>query len=364
MVGLGAPGLLACGLLAEAGAKVVGVDAGPIGRGAAGANGGFLLAGGARFLHDAINTWGRARAHSLWHASVEELAAESMEFDPYEMRLRRCGSMRVAGHPAGDPDALEISDLESHAAALVEMGVDARLRPVDSTLGLFVPSDGWVDPARRVNAFAARAVTAGARLLEGESVSTVAAGSVQTVSRHLYCQFVLVTVDGHLDELLPGVPVSSWRLEMARYRESSAAMFAIPTYMRWGFDYGFDLDGIEVDAGGQGSGFVLGGFRDRFLSEASSAAFTGPAGPSAQVQESLDVLASSAVGRAVRAEKRWAAAVSYTEDLWPFVGEVLPGVWAIGGLSGHGNLIGPLAARAVSSHFLGEGSEVLGWLAR
>lgn len=361
VVGLGAPGLLACGLLAEAGVKVVGIDAGRVGRGAAGANGGFLLAGGARFFHDAVDTWGRARASALWKASVDEIDAESREFDPSDLRLRRGGSLRLAGHPVGAPDQSEVDDVKAHAAALHQVGVDVRLREVGSTVGLFVPCDGWVDPARRVNAFARRAATAGALLLEGERVLGVESGSVQTTVRHLYCQYVLVTVDGHLEDVLPGLPVTSCRLEMARYKEPSAATFPIPTYMRWGFDYGFDLDGVDTDSGGLGTGFVLGGFRDRFLAESS--AFVGPAIPSAQVQSELDLLASMVVGRQVSAEKRWAAAVAYTDDLWPFVAETMPGVWVVGGLSGHGNLIGPLAARAVAARFLGESESVLDWLA-
>jgi glycine/D-amino acid oxidase-like deaminating enzyme len=54
VVGLGASGLAAVAELADRGLTVVGVDAGRIAAGAAGRNGGFLLGGGAPFLHDAI----------------------------------------------------------------------------------------------------------------------------------------------------------------------------------------------------------------------------------------------------------------------------------------------------------------------
>src|SRR5947199_40374 len=62
VVGLGGSGLAAVGALLDAGATVVGLDAGPVGGGAAGRNGGFLLAGGSRFHHEAVAEWGRERA--------------------------------------------------------------------------------------------------------------------------------------------------------------------------------------------------------------------------------------------------------------------------------------------------------------
>src|SRR5690349_3480877 len=55
VVGLGGSGLAAVCAALEAGATVAGVDAGPVGGGAAGRNGGFLLAGTARFHHDAVD---------------------------------------------------------------------------------------------------------------------------------------------------------------------------------------------------------------------------------------------------------------------------------------------------------------------
>lgn len=372
VVGLGAPGLLAASLLAEGGARVIGLDAGSVGRGAAGANGGFLLAGGARFLHDAVDAWGTDRAHRLWSASLEELDRESAELDPALLRLRRCGSLRVAGHPCGGPAApaaddleAELLDLERHRVALAAVGVDARLEPYGESMSLFVPGDGWLDPARRVNLLAARARAAGAVLLENEPVDSVSSGVVHAGGREIRASFAIITVDGHLEELFPGLPVTSWRLEMARYQGSSGGRLSVPTYMRWGFDYGFDLDALDTGLGGLGGGFVLGGFRDRSPSSAASG-FSGPASPSSEVQSGIDDLASSFAGRPVQASSRWAATVSYTEDLWPMVCETSPGVWVIGGLSGHGNLIGPLAARAVALAVLGgtSGHDVLGWLAR
>ena len=45
---------------------------------------------------------------------------------------------------------------------------------------------------------------------------------------------------------------------------------------------------------------------------------------------------------------RWGASVSYTADELPIVREVHPGVWAIGGYSGTGNVVGSLLGRGVA----------------
>lgn len=66
VVGLGASGLTAIIELASAGFKVIGIDRVDVGAGAAGRNGGFLLAGDADFYHEAIKKYGRSEAKALY----------------------------------------------------------------------------------------------------------------------------------------------------------------------------------------------------------------------------------------------------------------------------------------------------------
>ena len=64
VVGLGGSGLSAVHELLGLGARVVGLEAGGVAGGAAGRNGGFLLAGTAMFYHDAVRVLSRARARA------------------------------------------------------------------------------------------------------------------------------------------------------------------------------------------------------------------------------------------------------------------------------------------------------------
>ena len=59
VVGLGGSGLAALEELAALGVSAVGVDARSVGAGAAGRNGGFVLAGLAKFFHETVAQFGR-----------------------------------------------------------------------------------------------------------------------------------------------------------------------------------------------------------------------------------------------------------------------------------------------------------------
>src|SRR4051812_21263198 len=73
VIGLGGSGLAAVLEARALGLDVIGIDAGEIAGGAAGRNGGFLLAGTAHFYHDACATSGHERALALYRATLAEL---------------------------------------------------------------------------------------------------------------------------------------------------------------------------------------------------------------------------------------------------------------------------------------------------
>ena len=53
---------------------------------------------------------------------------------------------------------------------------------------------------------------------------------------------------------------------------------------------------------------------------------------------------------------RWAASVAFTPGGLPVLAEVRPGVWALGGYSGTGNVIGSLLGRAAAARATGSRS--------
>jgi gamma-glutamylputrescine oxidase len=111
VVGLGGSGLTCVVELARLGLSVIGLDAGTIGGGAAGRNGGFFLAGLAAFHHDAVARFGRERAATLYRltmAEIDRIAAQAPEI------VRRAGSLRIADSSAERADcARQLAAMEA-----------------------------------------------------------------------------------------------------------------------------------------------------------------------------------------------------------------------------------------------------------
>ncbi|HEY3088212.1 MAG TPA: FAD-binding oxidoreductase [Jatrophihabitantaceae bacterium] len=321
VVGLGASGLAAVAELADRGLSVVGVDAGRVAAGAAGRNGGFLLGGGAPFLHEAIARWGQDVAVDLYRATLGELARMPDEL------VRRIGSLRLAS------DEGELTDCARHAAALREHGFAVEEYDGELGRGLFLPDDAAMNPVRRAMAMAGT-LAGRASLYEHTRVSAVDAARVVTDRGVISAGAVIVAVDGRFEVLLPELAgrVRTARLQMLATAPVPARL-PCPVYCRWGYDYAQQL--------ADGRMFVGGG-RDRFAEDE----WTLEATPTAPVQAWIEQVAHGLAGRPVGVTHRWAASVGYTPDGRPLCVEVRPHVAACGGYSGTGNLVGPLTARA------------------
>jgi glycine/D-amino acid oxidase-like deaminating enzyme len=338
VVGLGASGLAAIEALLERGVRVVGVDAGRVAAGAAGRNGGFLIAGPALFLHDAIARWDGSAAVDLYGATLAELDRLAARLGPDV--VRRVGSIRLAGLP-GEPAseaeardrAAELADCAAQAAALRAHGiaVEDYAGPLGS--GIFLPDDAATNPAVRATRIAAE-LAPRAQLHEHTEVTGVGPGLVRTKRGTVRAERVVVALDGKLGELVPAVRA---RVRTARLQMVATAplphRIPCPVYGRWGYDYAQQLPDGRLFAGGG---------RDLF----ADAEWTTDATPSDDVQAYIETVAARMAGGPVRVTARWAASVGFTADARPVCAEVADGVVAVGGYNGTGNLVGPVAARA------------------
>jgi gamma-glutamylputrescine oxidase len=339
VVGLGSSGLAAVEALADRGLTVIGLDAGRVAAGAAGRNGGFLLGGGAAYLHTAIQRWGVAAAVQQYRASLDELDRLCDRLGPDV--VRRVGSIRLAGLP-GQPhnDAeesqrdAELTDCAAHAAALREHGF--AVGDYDGPLGrgLVLPDDAAMNPARHALWLAAELGTR-AHLHEWTPVVRVSSGRVESQRGVVSCDVVIVAVDGRLDLLLPQLSgqVRTARLQMLATKPIRAARLPCPIYARWGYDY------AQQDPAGR---LFVGGGRDRFLAEE----WTLDTTPTRPVQDWIEHVACRLADRPLDVTHRWGASAGFTPDGRPVCRVVLPRVVACGGYSGTGNLVGLISARA------------------
>lgn len=333
VVGMGAAGLTATRLLAEAGADVVAVDAAGPGAGASGRNGGFLLGGLAEAHHDVAARLGRARAARLYGLTLDALDA-AVEAHPDA--VRRVGSVRVARSPA------EAADCRAQLTAMRTDGLPVEEYDGPEGTGLLFPRDAAFQPLVRVRALAERAVAAGARLFGSSPVHTVDARSIRAAQGQVTAtRGVLVAVDGGLEHLVPALAgrVRTARLQMLATAPTSDVHVPRPVYARYGLDYWQQLPDGRIALGG---GRDVGGEQE----------WAPVAATSAVVQEHLERLLRE-LGTTAAVEQRWAGVVGFTPDHLPVLAEPEPGLLAVGGYSGTGNLVGPLCATWAAHRLLG-----------
>jgi glycine/D-amino acid oxidase-like deaminating enzyme len=339
VVGLGGSGLAAVGEALRRGLSVVGLDAGRVAAGAAGRNGGFLLGGPAISVHRAGAGWGLDAALELYRQTLAEIGELAGLLGPRV--VRQVGSLRIAGLP-GDPvdeaeqadRQAELADCDEQYQVLRRHGIAVRRYDGELGVGLFLPDDAAMNPARRALGLATLYSTR-ASLFESSPVTAISSGRVQTAGGTVSAGLVVVAVDGRLEVLLPELAgrVRTARLQMLATGPVAPGRLPCPVYGRWGYDY------AQQDLTGR---LFVGGGRDRFVEQE----WTPQSMPTAGVQAWIERVAARFAGAPVRVSHRWAASVGYTADARPLVTRVRPGVVACGGYNGTGNLVGPIAARA------------------
>jgi gamma-glutamylputrescine oxidase len=327
VVGLGGTGLTAVREALDRGLRVIGIDAGPVAGGAAGRNGGFLLAGLAAFHHNARRIVGADRARRLYECTIEQIDRMTSETPE---AVHRVGSLRLATTPE------EEVDCQVHFESLREDGLPAERYRGAEGVGLLIPSDAAFNPLLRCRLLARQLAARGARLHEGVPALHVGTGTVESPAGILRAGVILLASDGALAALAPAVAdrVRPVRLQMLGTAPTEEVRIPRPVYARFGMEYWQQLKDGRI---------TLGGFRDR----GGEAEWTSDATPTEPVQSALERFLRDTLGVQAPISHRWAATVSYTRDgILPVLEEIEAGVWAMGGYNGTGNLVGPLCARA------------------
>jgi gamma-glutamylputrescine oxidase len=328
VVGLGGSGLTCLLELRRLGLSAIGLDAGTIGGGAAGRNGGFLLAGLAAFHHDAVARYGHERAVALYRLTMIEqdrIAALAPDL------VRRTGSLRIAD------SAEERADCIHQLHAMLGDGLPASWYDGPEGEGILVPGDGTFNPLARCRALATHAIALGAALHERSRVIGIDPFGVHTDDGTVRCRQVVVAVDGRLERLLPELAgrVRTARLQMLATAPTSEITLPRPVYSRWGYDYWQQRDNGSI---------ALGGARD----VGGEAEWTDDPSPTENVQAALEQQLRERLGVSAPITHRWAASVGYTADGLPIAERVRPNVVAIGGYCGTGNVVGALLGRAAA----------------
>lgn len=337
VIGLGGSGLAAMEELGALGVSAVGLEAGGVGAGAAGRNGGFVLAGLARFFNETVVQFGEAAASALYRLTTREIQRQAAEMPEI---IRLTGSLRLAA------DAAERADCQKHLAALRYCGFAAEPYAGPEGEGILLPADGVMQPLHRVRALARKLRQRDALLYENSPVRKIVPGSVVTDRGTVFCDTVIVAVDGRLEEILPELRprVRTARLQMLATAPAPEVSFPRPVYWRHGYEYWQQLPDQSV---------ALGGFRDRGGEEE----WTSSAEPTEKIQALLERFLREHLKVRAPVTHRWAASVAYTTDGLPVLEQVRDKTWAVGAYSGTGNIVGALNARAAARLACGETAE-------
>ena len=329
VIGLGGSGLTLINELLRRDERVIGLDATDVGAGAAGRNGGFLLAGTYDFYHDAIERHGHARARAIYGATIAEMARLAEEAPG---TVRFVGSKRIAATDA------ELADCRAHYDALRADGWPCEWHDGADGQGLYLPTDAAFDPLTRCRLLATTARNDGAMLFAHSPVTEIRGTCVVTPHGTVHAGRVFVAVDGRLEQLLPELVgrVRTARLQMLATAPTTEISVPCPMYYREGFEYWQQLPDGRI---------AIGGFRDR----GGDGEWTSDVTPSAVVQEQLERFLRDTLRVSAPITHRWAASAGYTGTGLPIIEQVREHVWALGGYSGTGNVIGALAARAVAA---------------
>ncbi|HEX3277540.1 MAG TPA: FAD-dependent oxidoreductase [Thermoleophilaceae bacterium] len=339
VIGAGVAGLSCARALAQRGVETIVLERDTVAGGASGRNGGFLLAGLAAFYVDAREPELYARTLAA-QEEIYELAASLGAVDA----VRRTGLLRVsaseeeADHVRRQVDALKA---DGFPAELVEREqLPEALQPAFHNACL-TPNDGALHPARWIKALAGAAEEAGARICEDTPVTAPPRdGRVVADGGSVRARHVIVAADGALPVLVPSLAgrVRARRLHMVATEPLSERLVDCPVYARWGFEY------FQQPPDGR---LLAGGFSDLD----GDASYTDRYEGNPAVWERIERYLAEVLGVTAPITHRWVGIVGYTDDLLPFVGEVpgSPGVYAAGGYSGHGNVLGYLAGKQMAT---------------
>jgi gamma-glutamylputrescine oxidase len=332
IIGAGVTGCSCALALAEAGLRVRVYEARRVASGASGRNGGFTLRGGAMSYAKARERFGAEAAEAFWRFTeryvdrMEELAGDA---------LRRVGSLRLA-----DDD--ELDDLRAEYEALRDDGLDAdwleQLAPPLDRLyrgAIRHPRDGSLQPARWVRRLAARAVVAGAEIVEESRVGSLA---------ELDAEHIVIATDGYTSGLVPELDeaIRPVRGQVIATEPIGRTLFDCPHYARRGFDYWQQTPDTRL---------VLGGRRDTNLELEN----TNEETVTEAIQGELTAFARELLGEPPLVTHRWAGIFGVTEDDLPLAGRVPghDGLWVAAGYSGHGNVLGFACGELVAEAVLG-----------
>jgi gamma-glutamylputrescine oxidase len=345
VVGGGYTGLSAALHLAEAGMRVVLLEAQRVGWGASGRNGGQVGSGQRRDQEWIEARFGRERARALW-----EMAEEAKALLRDLVARHGIGCDLRPGVVSAASRAGEVGELHAGVErlardygygpleALDRAGIEAMVGTRAYHGGVLDRGAAHLHPLNYALGLARAAAAAGVRIFERSRATSVAPGEVQTGAGRVRAPFVVVAGNGYLGDLVPQVaarvmPINNFIVATAPLGEARARRVIrddvavadtrfVVNYFR------LSADGRLLFGGGESYGYrfprdIAGVVRPRML-----AVFPD--------------LADVAI------EHAWGGTLAITANRMPAFQRLGPGVFSAAGYSGHGVALATLAGKLIA----------------
>lgn len=348
VIGGGLCGCSAAWHLASAGISVALLESRQIAMSASGRNAGFILQGTAERYDRAIAVMGaeKARAVHAWSLENHRLMAELIEQEKLDCGYMRRGSLQLADSVEEEESLVASSEL------LLRDGFDVRLLKANQLppvfagagyrLGVHLPADGELDPARFVRGLADLAEQKGAKVFEQSPVIELDAASpgevrLRTAKGTVHAAIALVCTNARAGELLPSLasivdPVRGQMIGTAPL----PPLFPMPVYANHGYDYWRQDEKGRIALGGWRNldpGTEVG--HDEILHDDIQA----------RMEKFLRRFAPD-----LQITHRWSGIMGFSRDSLPAVGPArgAPGALVAAGFTGHGFGFAFLAGKALA----------------
>jgi gamma-glutamylputrescine oxidase len=351
IIGAGITGCSAALHLAERGYQVALLEAGPIGFGASGRNGGQVLPGFAADQIKVRRIMGEAVAKRLWDMSMEAV-------DLLHARIARfaipCFPAHGYLHVATKPR--QVRELEDWAAELAKLGANeerllrgadlrARLASPRYLAALYDPVAGHIHPLNYTLGLAQAAMAAGAQIFTGTKVSSVAQGEIitlRTANGSVTAKFLLLCGNAYLGTLMR--PIASQVMPVGTYIIATEPRDDVPSL----------IPGNEAVAD---LNFVLDYFR---RSDDNRMLFGGRVSYSGLPPRNLPAAMLARARRAfprlgdARVDYAWGGNVAITRNRLPHFGRIGRNILFAQGFSGHGVALTGLAGKLLAEAIAGQ----------
>jgi glycine/D-amino acid oxidase-like deaminating enzyme len=347
VIGAGICGVSAAYTLEKEGLKVALIDSRSIASGATGRNAGFILQGTAERYNRAIEVMGHTKAKAIhsWTILNHERMAQVIKEHNIDCDYQQAGSLQLAGSKQEEEELLVSAEL------LKKDGFEAEVRRANDMpeayrragfqMGVFLPKDGELHPARFVRGMAK--VLKQTMIFEHTKALQIEDDNdgvcVHTEKGSIRAEIAIVCTNAYTNQLFP--QLSDW-IDPVRGQMLTTAplprLFPHPIYADHGYDY------WRQDRKGR---IILGGWRN--LDPDAEIGFDEILNPEIQ-QNMTKFLTVFPSLEQLDVTHRWSGIMGFSKDGLPILGGI-PSYQATliaAGFTGHGFGFGWLAGESIA----------------